>query len=245
MSGAGGPEAGRPGFRARRPWLARFLLYGPGLALVVAGVLLLANRRETDRADRLDYLRARLGSLDLVMAAGGADGNIGAQSVLRVLDEEFADADLPEDLRARALRVRGIAQWRRGDLALADAAFGEALAREASPRSRGGILVEWAETRAHLGSHVEALELLDRPDLPRDGALALLAATTRAYSLAQAGRREEGLQGLKSALAAIPAPPAGTAPDWVAMREWTYEDARAQAEAHLKAGAGPDPFRNR
>ena len=183
-------------WRRRHPVLSRAILYGLGLALVVIAVVLLAKRKDVDEQDRLQYLDARLLSLDLLF--GSKEGR---QQARQVLHEEYQDAKLPPDLRARAIRVQAQLDAKDGDHEGALARLDEAAALEVSPASAFAMAIERAETLQIMERGEDALAVLERAGAAPNGVLALVRASVRAWILGENGRGADALESLERVLA--------------------------------------------
>ncbi len=213
MSGDATSTDTRP-WRKRHPVLSRSILYVLGLGLAALLAVLYMNRKDEDEATELEALGKQLNDLSIVMAMD-PDG----KQVLRILDENFSDADLPVDMQGRALRWRALAHRRGGNHAKAAAAFDAANKLDLPKRERLALNIEWAEALAESGKADEALQRLQPLD-PIDGPLGLLRDFV--YVQVQLLRKQEpaAVRHLQSALAGLAAPlPADQ--DYVGGRPWT------------------------
>jgi hypothetical protein len=236
------PDAlGAVTWRRRHPILARGLLYGTGAILIAAAALALVARGKADRQDRLDYLAARLDALD-VLAMSDHTGD----EVEKVLDEVFADPDLPDPLRQLALRARSINHLKRSEAkaALADLDAAAALAttdvdRQAIGLERVQVLV--SDQRAQ-----EALTGLDGLEPSGHPALAIWRSVLRARALDDLGRRDDAVRALDDGLEALPRPLPDVAPVRFSLTPWTSSGAAVQATRSLVDLApkplGPGPW---
>lgn len=236
------PTDPRP-WRKRHPVLARSLLYGLGLGLAALGLWLWLGRRAVDAADRLDYLRARVDTLTVVLQAD-PDG----AEVLRVLDAELADPGLPADLRARSLRLRGIVARNRKDAAGLQAAYGEARRLLGSTPEAQVVALEWALCRVDLGDVRGARTLLDEsvasaatlPAGQGGASFALWQTFLAAQVRAAEGAADAARIALHSTLDRLEAPlPAQGARLWLGLRDWAPADVVAEMSLWLAAALPP------
>lgn len=233
------PTALRP-WRKRHPVLARLLLYGLGLGLCALLLWLLLGRRAVDAEDRLDYLRARLETLTVVLQADAQ----GAE-VLKVLDAEYGAPDLAPDVRSRALRLRGIVARNRKDAAGMNASYAEArrlLSRTPLVRV---IETEWALCRVDLGDAAGARSLLGESvqgplALPAsEGGMAL--ALWQTFLSAQVRAAEGDGDGARTALhvvldGLVPPLPSDGPGLWLGLRSWQGADVAVEMSRWLAAG---------
>lgn len=196
---AAAPE--RSSWRKRHPVLSRLVLYALGAALVGLAVVLLRQRSAVDAGDRLAYLSSRLEALDVVMVT--ADG---PREVLKVLDDEFADAALPPHIQRRALRIRAQAQVRRGAFEPALDALDRADAIAADESAAAATDIERAEILGLAERFPEGLELLRGDERFPNWSLELRRRQVEAWLLRQTGEEAEALRVLEAVLAELPQP---------------------------------------
>jgi len=230
---------GAAGWRRRYPVLARGILYGAGALLIALAVLLLLERGKVDHQDRLDYLEARLGSLD-VLAVNDPTGD----QVEKVLDEVFAERNLPARLRQRALRARAFLHLRRdeADAALADLDAAAALIVE--PLERAALGLERVQILLVADRGPEAEAALEALTLPAHPVLAIWRGILRAQLLDGQDRPAEAARVLDQALEALERPLPATEPLFVCQTPWTPADAAIHATkalAELRGGGRADP----
>ncbi len=188
-------------WRKRHPVLSRAVLYTVG-ALVVAGIVVaLRTRQRVDAQDRLDYLTARLGSLDVVLATGE-----GPAEVLRVLDDEFSGGDLPPALRQWALRLRAQALARSDRIDDALGVLEEARAVAVDPVADGALAVETAEILGLADRAAEGLSLLRAESAFGSPVLELRRRQVEAYLLAAQDDEAAAAEVLERALGRLPRP---------------------------------------
>ena len=221
---------GTLGWRKRHPVLARVLLYGLGLALAGAGVWFWRCRCEQDDADRVKYLWARLETLPVVLQADPDGAEAG-----RVLDAEFSDPDLPDDLEARAQRLRGIVARLRGDARAMDAAFFRARNLDVSAQAVEAVTLEWAQCRIDVKDLDGARQLLMAPP-PQHPVLGLWRPVIQAHLLEAAGKGEEGRIHLVTLIDKLPKPLPRVPTAWFLLNEWRFEDVLVEAVRWLVAG---------
>ena len=231
---------GAVGWRRRHPVLARGLLYGAGAVLIALAALALVARGKIDRQDRLDYLAARLDALDTVAAPDRSGDEIG-----KVLDEVFADPDLPDALRQRALRARAIQRLKQGDAVAACGDLDAAAELAAAPADREAIRLERAQVLISGERAEEALALLDGLAAPTHPALAVWRILLGARALDVLGRGDEAVRALDGGLEALPRPLAHADAIVFSLTPWTPSEAAIQATKSLvdlaprSLGAGP------
>jgi tetratricopeptide (TPR) repeat protein len=238
VSGSPPARAAAPPWRRRHPRAARAMLYGLGLALAAGALLLLRERSELDREDRLRYLEARLESLPILLAGGAASRGI----LLEALEEEFLRPGVPPRLRARALRVVALAHQAAGAREACEAAFAEALALGPGGAERLALSVEWADARAAFGDPEGALRLLEEapPAGPRDALLAVWSGMVRHHALLAAGRPAEAVAALEGALESVVPPPEAPPPAWLGARPIPWGTGLLEATSALVESAAPE-----
>lgn len=225
-----GGAGGALPWRKRHPVAARLLLYGVGLALAGLGLWLWLERRDLDRLDHVAALRARLEQLPLVLQVDPS----GAEA-LRLLDADFADPGLPDDLEARAQRLRGVIARLRKDDAGMNRAFARARDLDPSPASVDALTLEWAYCRVDLGDTVGA-NLLLKAAVPADPVLAFWRQVVTARMFEASGTPEKGRRGLRTLLDLIPRPFEASPPVWFMLAEWRVEDVAIEAVRWLVEG---------
>jgi hypothetical protein len=217
------------GWRRRHPVLSRLLLYVAAAALLGVVAVLATRRSEQNREDHLTYLRKRLDGLGLVYVQDRT-GN----AVLQTLDREFAEPDLPADIRQRVLRVRGFVHMRQQRLAPAEEAFEAAWAIVEDPTEREALRVEWAEARAMLGDPEGAVTLLDEAPPTEYEGLAIFRALVRTFASGRhgSGQRAQVVM-LDDALASLPQPLPDRDTFHMGLRDWSGAMAATDATMTL------------
>ncbi len=223
-------------WRKRHPVLSRVWLYALGAALVAGVLVLWSNRRDVDDADALAAKRAELNAIDIVFMTD-PDG----EGTLKVLDEKFADPDLPADMRGRVLRWRALALRKQNAHERVDAALEAADKLDLPPRERGALYLEWAEALTQRGEAKRALAVLARDGQIKDGPLGVLRARELAVATSEV---EQGVEAtariLEKALAALPRPAPNDPIDYVGGRPWTTAQAATVAtQTLMKAVSNP------
>ncbi|MDJ0975412.1 MAG: hypothetical protein QNJ98_13185 [Planctomycetota bacterium] len=188
-------------WRKRHPVLSRVVLFGIGGAVVAVLLLLWEQRKEEDR---LTELRGEVAAFDLLLTI-----ETGPDQVLKVIDEDLSDPELPLDLRIAAERYRAMAlrrnvqfgrakadTWTRVHAA-AERAFDLADDRE----TKNGLLLEWAEAYLEQADPEGAREALARGDFGLDGPWALLRDQYLAIARAVELGPEAGAEHLEQILA--------------------------------------------
>jgi hypothetical protein len=205
-------------WRRRHPVLARTALYGVGAALAVVGVVLLLERREVDRQDRLLALAATLDNLPLHLG----DPESGAAVVSAALDKDFSDPALPPWLRGRVQRLRALVFEARGETALAEASYAGALALAPDAGERGAVVLEWAEARLRRRDAPGVRQTLANPaDVPA-GPMTLYREWVLAQAAGLEGAATQGARALDAALDRLPGPlPAGVEAH-LGCQSWSY-----------------------
>jgi hypothetical protein len=217
------PVDARP-WRKRHPLAARLVLYGIGLAVGFGIYTAWTRRQDQDQGDRVRYLWARLETLPVILPADPE-----GPEVLKVLDAEYVDPALPEALRARAERLRGIVAHNRKDRPGVDAAFSRA--RALDPAQQPTIDLEWALCLAALGDGAEARKRL--PASVEQPGWGFAASTWHALVKAQAealtGGSMVGRRALDEALDRLPRPLPSQAPFWFGLDAWQPVGAALEA----------------
>ena len=222
--------SGTPSWRKRHPHLARGVLYGLGLAVAVVGVWLVLQRKDVDRCDRLCGLWSRLSQLPIVVQADPS----GAVA-LKVLDEEFSDPTLPDDMKARALRLRGVLANLQKDVPAMNAAFAKARELGGTRDDVDALALEWAYCRLEQGDPVGAGLLLKGLE-PKPPVLALWKHLITARLRDATGEGVEGRAALVRLLDALPRPVPAAPPMWFMLDEWRLETVLIEAARWLVAG---------
>lgn len=216
MTDDGTPAEDTRPWRKRHPVLSRSILYALGIGLATLLAVLYLSRKEEDAASALDALRGQLNDLSLVLALD-PDGT----QVLRILDEKFADPELPVDMQGRALRWRALAHRRGGRHTEAEAALQAASALDLPARERLALAVEWAEARSEAGDLTGAMKVLPPVEQAIDGPLGMLrdVVFARVHFLLKADNA--ATRRLAGALGRFDEPLPDGPEDYVGGRPWT------------------------
>lgn len=188
-------------WRKRHPILSRVLLFGIGGAVVAVLLLLWQQRQEEDR---LTELRGTVAAFDLLLTI-----QTGPDQVLRAIDEQLRDPELPLDLRIAAERYTAMALRRNAQLgrggedtwARVHAAGKRAVELADDRETRNGLLLERAEAYLEQADAEGAREALGRGDFGIDGPWAKLRDQYLAIAEAVELGPEAGARRLEEILA--------------------------------------------
>ena len=234
-------------WRQRNPKGSRVVLYGIGVVVLALLVTLWVRRGAQDESDRIEVLRQRLRALPAVLLSTPG----GPKEVVRLMSsDEFADDDLPHDVRALVERTRAMALRHLlstpEEASEAPAAIEEALTRARAlspPDEVGPLMLEWAEARIDMGNGASVPELLaEDVHAWRAQPVRTLRTYLLAAALAEQGDREAAARTLESFLADLPAPQSNRDGVNVGGRQWTSVQAAVVATERLARWQNTPPI---